>query len=99
MTNVSTSVPGLGRRTLRLSVILVDLAQDAAPADQGVLATSDQHGRSWHGAAAEDTSRAKRHRRTRVRSNITVNEILDRTRRAGFGFVVALLALVAIPFV
>jgi hypothetical protein len=95
VTDVPTDpiAPKQTRPTLRLSVIFVDLAQDAAPADQSVMATSDQQS-----AAAEDASRAKRHRRTRVHSNITVNEILDRTRCAGFGFIVALLALVAIPF-
>jgi hypothetical protein len=90
--------PRQPRQSLRLSAILVDLAQDATPADQGVMDTSDQKGGSRQGAAAEDASRTGRHMRTRVRSNITVNEILDRTRRAGFGFIVALLALVAIPF-
>jgi len=39
-----------------------------------------------------------RYRKPQVRSNITIGEIVDRTERAGFGFTIALLALVAIPF-
>lgn len=38
-------------------------------------------------------------RKPRVRSNITIGEIVDRTARAGFGFIFAFLALVSIPFV
>jgi hypothetical protein len=41
----------------------------------------------------------EKHRRTKERSNLTLGEIVDRTAQAGFGFLAAFLALVAIPFV
>ncbi|HKQ49809.1 MAG TPA: exopolysaccharide biosynthesis protein [Phycisphaerae bacterium] len=37
-------------------------------------------------------------RKKRVRSDLTVGEIIDRTEHAGFGFLLAFLALIAIPF-
>lgn len=36
--------------------------------------------------------------RARVRSNVSLGQIVDRTAQAGFGFLTALLALVAVPF-
>jgi hypothetical protein len=77
------------RRTLQLSAILIALRDDAAP-EAGVSANREK-----------PSARARRRRpgrRPRVRSNITIGEILDRTRQAGFGFIAALLALIAIPF-
>ena len=43
--------------------------------------------------------RPRRPRRPHPRSNITVGEILDRTRQASFGFAVALIALISLPFI
>lgn len=96
------------RRTLQLSAILVELRAEALPeaeshaneVREGILATGDLS--SGIPASREPTGPPSRHRhlrRPRVRSNITVGEILDRTRQAGFGFIAALLALIAVPFV
>jgi hypothetical protein len=41
---------------------------------------------------------ARRRRRRRVVSNLTVGEMVDRTQQAGFGFVIALLAIMSLPF-
>jgi hypothetical protein len=78
------------RRTLRLSTILVALQEEAAPEVQDAASSVEQSARG-HGRRLR--------RRLRIRSNITIGEILDRTRQAGFGFIAALLALIAIPFV
>jgi hypothetical protein len=94
-------------RTLRLSAILIDLRQEAAPeaaapSDAGA-ASAGLAGETSGGSAARTGKpprrRIRKQRRPRVRSNITIGEILDRTRLAGFGCIAALLALVAIPFV
>lgn len=73
-------------RQLRLSAILIELGADS---------------RAIAGDAASDLSApsASAHADKRARSNLTLGEIVDRTAHAGFGFLIALLALVAIPFV
>ena len=78
------------RLTLRLSQILRDLAQDEVP-------------ESAHVAESPDLSRRQQRKQRRrqlkeIKSEITLGEIIDRTRHAGFGFLSALLALVSIPF-
>jgi hypothetical protein len=80
------------RRTLRLSAILVSLREDAVPGEALAAIETEQ-------PAPHQGRRPRRRRRQRVRSNITIGEILDRTRQAGFGFIAAILALIAIPFV
>jgi hypothetical protein len=55
-------------------------------------------------AAAPDSEPGSRRERPRKRkerqlSNISIGEIVDRAEHAGFGFVLAFLALVSIPFV
>ncbi|HVP12028.1 MAG TPA: exopolysaccharide biosynthesis protein [Phycisphaerae bacterium] len=76
------------QRALQLSAILAALRNEAVP-------ETNADG----SPPPEDPSHRRRERRPRVRSNITIGEILDRTRRAGFGFIAALLALIAVPFV
>jgi hypothetical protein len=49
-------------------------------------------------ATAARPRRRWRRRRLRPLSNITIGEILDRTRQASFGFAAALVALISIPF-
>lgn len=73
---------GSGRR-LRLSSILTSLGTQAQPQEPQV--------------PRSQSARLIR-RRPRVRSNITLGEIIDQTAHAGFGFLAAFLALVAIPF-
>jgi hypothetical protein len=68
----------------RLSEIFAEIAADAVP-----VATPEE-------IAAPEPPR--RHRRHRVRSNITVGEVVDRTARSGFGFIIAFLALCSTPF-
>lgn len=82
--------PSRSHRTLRLSAILVQIREEAAPEVQDAAVGTTE--------ATQGGSRRRR-RQARVRSNITIGEILDRTRQAGFGFIAALLALIAIPFV
>lgn len=59
-----------------------------------ILASLREHAEP---AAASPPADARRPRR--VRSNITLGEVVDRTSRAGFGFLAAFLALVSLPFV
>ena len=109
---------------LRLSRILMDLADDALPLASPVAAESGSHPAGHDGATAMRSAadapgalpargplrtrfverlRRRRRRRRHVRSNITIGEICDRTSHAGFGvmfgFMAALLALIAVPFV
>ena len=84
--------PSEPRRTLRLSAILVGLREEAVPGEAPDQIAEEQQ-------APHPGRRPRRRRRQRVRSNITIGEILDRTRQAGFGFIAAILALIAIPFV
>ena len=95
-------------RTLRLSAILIELREEASPIvaesaaaqPAGASAGPAAEGESGDATTARpaDESDRRRRRRPRVESNITIGEILDRTRQAGFGCIAALLALVAIPF-
>jgi hypothetical protein len=77
-------------RRLRLSILLLDIASGAEPADQNPDAGTGA------GSGAGETPPAGKAPRTP--SNVTVGEILDRTTHSGFGFLIAFLALAAIPF-
>jgi hypothetical protein len=81
-----------GPRRLRLSTILIQL--DAQGRPESSVAASDQAT-----SASDARAGATRHRRRKpkVRSNLTLGEIFDRTAHAGFGFLIAFLALIAIP--
>lgn len=97
-----SSQPAEPRRTLQLSAILVQLRDGAVP--DGATAAAEASGgpTSASGAGSVETAPRRRRRfrrRAKIRSNITIGEILDRTREAGFGFIAALLALIAVPFV
>jgi len=72
---------------LRLSAILVALRSESQPQS------------SEAGAPAETAGSPPSPPGRRVRSNVTLGEIVDRSAHAGFGFLAAFLALVAIPFV
>ena len=82
---------------LRLSAILRELQGQAQP--------QPDPPNSPNGATAKSQSRRRlrmrlrRHRPPRVRSNITLGEIVDRTAHAGFGFLAAFLAMISLPFV
>lgn len=83
------NAPGNARRRLRLSTILLELAESAEPVElqadppaNPAVAKPEEH----------------KSRRGRLLTNITVGDIVDRTRSAGFGFAVALLGLVSVPF-
>jgi hypothetical protein len=83
--------------TTRLAMILADLYRDSAPASQGGAEGRDpspvpmDDAGGGRDTAASGTAESGR--------DISIGEILDRTRHAGFGFVAALLALVSIPLV
>lgn len=104
-----TPGPAKDRRwRLQLSVILVQLREEAIPIEPlpgtDARRSADARGGSATTDSTERSGSVTRRRRRfgrgpRTRSNITVGEILDRTRQAGFGFIVALLALIAVPFV
>jgi hypothetical protein len=72
---------------LRLSTILSAFAADAAPR---VTVHASPAVPDGAGPPANDP---------RAPSDISLGEIIDRTAHAGFGFIAALLALIAIPFV
>jgi hypothetical protein len=97
------------RRTLQLSAILVELRKEAVPeaglppSDEGQEKTPAPELESVSagippGQTSAPRARPRHQKRPRIRSNISIGEILDRTRQAGFGFIAALLALIAIPF-
>jgi hypothetical protein len=71
-------------RPLRLSTILASLAEEALPQPPDP-------------AGAQAPQPPRRWSRPHVDSNISMGEIVDRTAHAGFGFLAAFLALVAIP--
>lgn len=73
---------GSGRR-LRLSSILASLGAQAQPREPV--------------PADPKTAKLIGRNRPKVPSNITLGEIIDQTAHAGFGFLAAFLALVAIP--
>ena len=87
------------QRTTRLATILADLGKDASPVRQAcaaerasLSAQSCSTDTSAHPLPIADTS-------ADLATDLSIGEILDRTQHAGFGFVVALLALVSIPLV
>lgn len=98
-------------KRLRLSAILEDLHQNAAVIEdstRGGAAASSPARLVGSGATAEseageaDASRTpwrlrRKPRKPKIRTNITVGEIMDRAAHAGFGFVFALLAIAAMP--
>jgi hypothetical protein len=79
------------RKGLRLSRILASLADDGEP---GELVDSDAGD-----APAEAPATSDPKSRRRIKSNLTIGDIIDRTRHAGFGFLTGFLALASIPFV
>lgn len=97
-------------RRLRLSTILTRLREDAQTEtgsnkppepEKAAVASPD----TWVAPEAASPGRARRKFRLKprhepgIRTNITIGEIVDRTTEAGFGFLTAFLALVAVPFV
>lgn len=83
--------------TTRLAVILSDLCCDPLPFGKGC----DEREAYWAGEASE--ARGDRNAlvspTATARRDISIGEILDRTRHAGFGFIAALLALASVPLV
>lgn len=74
---------------LRLSAILAGLAADAEIVDPAGEAHASQ------GSPTTLESRPPR----KVRTSLTIGDIVDRTRKSGFGFLTGFLALIAVPFV
>lgn len=79
------------RTGLRLSRILASLADDGEPSE---IAQDEGADTGVEGAASLDSKSLRR-----IKSNLTIGDIIDRTRHAGFGFLTGFLALVSIPFV
>lgn len=80
------------RCATRLSTLLADLSRDAASeaaGDSSAAPTGDDSEPRVAPAGEQDC----------VSGGMSIGEILDRSRHAGFGFVAALLALVSIPLV
>lgn len=93
--NVVIKKPG---RILRLSALLAELAPAPVSSGDSAMSPSEPRAHASHEAPLpERASPAKAQEWAGTRSNITVGEILDRTRHAGFGFSVALLALLSMP--
>lgn len=75
------------------------------PAESSAAAATDADeapptGRRGKRRLREKLHRPRKRHRVRVRSNITIGEIIARTRHAGFGFLVALIGLLAcMPYI
>lgn len=95
-----------GRAALRLSTILAGLVAThyEAASDHGAHDDHpDQHDSPEATAHATgrphaEPSRRGLRRRPRIPSYLTIGQILERTSHAGFGFILAFLALVSVPF-
>ena len=108
--NQRSDQPATPRRTLRLSTLLTQLKEEAvvdpatvapAPVDDSAHAAASPTAASTvppNVAAVTAQRHWRRPRRPRPRSNITIAEILDRTRQASIGFAATLIALISIPF-
>ncbi|MCI0650521.1 MAG: exopolysaccharide biosynthesis protein [Planctomycetes bacterium] len=104
--NPAPAAPPPVRTSLRLSAILIDLGAEAhaePPAEDGAAAATAALGAVGEGkrSTKEERRRARKLRRhlRRVRSNLTLGEIMERTAHAGFGFLAAFLGLVSLPFI
>lgn len=90
--------PGVTRKKngLRLSAILAGLAENGMPegVEAEACAAEPVAETAVPGPTAEDKRRA-----WREKSKLTIGDIVDRTRHAGFGFLTGFLALVSVPFV
>ncbi|MCG3126501.1 MAG: hypothetical protein CHACPFDD_01337 [Phycisphaerae bacterium] len=87
------------RRALRLSTILSELKEIARvipPAEGAPSGEGAAPAESPSRAAALTSSKSGRKPRP-PRTNITFGEILDRTAHAGFGFLSAFMAIIAVP--
>jgi len=90
------------RPMLRLSSILASLcgpegAQAMTTASAGPVAASTDQPPTPEVASTRQARRRSR-KKTRVPSFLTIGEIVERTSHAGFGFILAFLALVSVPF-
>lgn len=72
---------------LRLSTILASLAEDAE--------IHEPENETDAAKTAEETPP----RPFRVRTSVTIGDIVERTRKSGFGFLTGFLALISVPFV
>lgn len=72
---------------LRLSTILASLAEDAEILEPA------------HDNAAEPVAESKPPGPFKVRTSVTIGDIVERTRKSGFGFLTGFLALISVPFV
>jgi len=101
----SSPAKGARPRRLRLSTILIELGVEARPliSVAGEPNVEIVPGQSIDDAIPQNISKRRRRKlrrklKQRVQSNMTIGEIVERTAHAGFGFLAAFLALVAIPF-
>lgn len=93
------------RPILRLSSILAGLCAPSAElghedADSGAGVAESETASATH--APDETASPPRkrrfHRKPRIPSFLTIGQIVERTSHAGFGFILAFLALVSVPF-
>lgn len=97
--SAATPTPPAKRAGLKLSQILASLSEGVViePAQAaGALQDPPSAGGPAHEVLLYPAGASGR-RAGRARTNITVGEIIDRTRQAGFGVMLALLALLAMP--
>jgi hypothetical protein len=83
--------------TKRFSTILADLCKNVPTQPQGLAGGADSLA-----APMRNTSKPRSTLPDELvfsRVEITIGEIIDRTRHAGFGFVAAMLAIISIPLV
>ncbi|HEY3242686.1 MAG TPA: exopolysaccharide biosynthesis protein [Phycisphaerae bacterium] len=84
-------------QALRLSVLLAQLGAEARAVVPARRSEADV--RESTSTGRPPGRRRRRHSKPGVPSNITLGEIVERTEHAGFGFLIAFLALVSVPFV
>ncbi len=93
-----------GARGLRLSLVLAQLClpevgEDAASAAAPANSPDAAAGSEAAGASGVGAARPPLRQRLRTRSHLSIDELMRRTSKSGFGFLIGFLALAAVPFV
>jgi hypothetical protein len=96
-TSDARSEPGPPPR-LRLSQILAQLCERRPDLSHDGAGHSPP-AESQHAAEHPDDHPLRLRDKLRIRTDVSVGEIVDRTQQAGFGCLLGLLALIAVPFV
>lgn len=85
------------RRRLRLSVILTQLRDDARALDARIAATGAQAAAPSESRTDDPATAGASQSPADAKPGMSVGEIIDRARDAGFGFVIAFLTIFSMP--